>query len=270
MVFMANTAVVARGRPRRSRIVLACAALALAAVGTAARPTATEAVDDPAGRICVYAGKGTDSAGVIRFLRGHGFEVESIDEPQLGAISTADCAVLCLPGGWYSFDEPINRAIRDYVAAGGGCVAMCAGAGLVAGPIGLIPGRVFQLNVRGRLLMEPRQGRHPLLRDVVQPCRRHAEREFEPIAVTLIGGPIMVPDDPTSIVATFDTSGELAAICAAAVGRGRVVALSPHPELPLADLPVADPSRNDGGDRLHQGDQSLLLRNAVHWAMGRD
>jgi glutamine amidotransferase-like uncharacterized protein len=266
---MANTTVVARGRPRRVWIVLACGVLALAAVATA-RLTAAEAVDDREGRISVYAGKGTDSASVVRFLRGHGFEVKSIDEPQLGAISTADCAVLCLPGGWYSFDEPTNRAIRDYVAAGGGCVATCAGAGLVAGPIGLIPGRVFQMNVRGRLLMEPRQGRHPLLRDVVQPCRRHTEREFEPIAVTLIGGPIIVPDDQMSIVATFDRSGELAAICAAAVGRGRVVALSPHPELPLADLPVADPSRNDGGDRLHQGDQSLILRNAVHWAMGRD
>jgi glutamine amidotransferase-like uncharacterized protein len=219
-------------------------------------------------KIALYAGHGTHPRLLARALRGWGFPVTLVRDEDIEELGRSDFGLLYLPGGWYQFGQKANQAILDFVREGGGCVGSCAGAYLVAGTIPVIPGRVLRSNVRGRLYLEPQAGNHPILRGIVRKCLRHKGRRWEPIAVTHQGGPMMFPADPSHIVASYDWEGEVGAVVAAPVGRGRAVAISSHPELPLASLPRSDPARK-GGQPLRQGDQRLLVRNAVLWALKR-
>jgi len=217
-------------------------------------------------RIALHADKGANPRRLARVLRGWGFSVTLVQAEDLGRLNRAEFDLLYLPGGWYQFDRSINRAILSFVRAGGGCVGTCAGAYLVGGYIPVIPGRVLRANFRGRLYLEPQSGSHPILRGVVRRCTRHKERKWEPIAATHLGGPVILPKDPAHIVASYDWEGELGAIVAAQVGAGRAVAIASHPELPLAKLPASDSTRKSGAP-LRQGEESLMVRNAVLWAM---
>lgn len=219
-------------------------------------------------RVGMYAGGGTNPARLTRCLRGFGFAVRALSTEVIAALTCGDCDVLYLPGGWYFFPDSAKAAIISFVRRGGGCVGTCAGAYNVAGFIPVIPGRVLRGNFRGRLYLEPQRGEHPILRGVVQPCTRHKQRQWEPIAVTHIGGPFMLPEDRRAIVASFDIEGELGALLAASVGKGRAVALASHPEMPLAQVPARDPVRQSRAP-LPQGDVTLLIRNAVLWAARR-
>jgi hypothetical protein len=214
----------------------------------------------------MFAGEGANPARLTACLRRFGMEVREVGIPGLDALHPGE-DVLYLPGGWYSFGPEEKEAIVAFVKAGGGCVGSCAGAYNVAGKIPVIPGRVLRNNMRGRLYVEPQRGDHPILRGVVRPCTRHKDRQWEPIAMTHLGGPFMLPDDPGTIVASYDVEGRIGAILAAGIGAGRAVALASHPEHPLADLPASDTKRNDPAS-LPQGDATLLVRNAVLWAAG--
>lgn len=215
--------------------------------------------------IALYADQGANPRKLARALRNWGFAVTLIKRPDLPQLTANSFDLLYLPGGWYRFSETLNEQIRDFVLTGGGCIGTCAGAYNVAGYIPVIPGRVLRANFRGRLYLEPQQGSHPILRGVVQRCTRHKDRRWEPIAATHLGGPLILPEDRDSIVASYDLEGELGALVAASVGNGRAVAIASHPELPLAPLPRMDSSRRTQKP-LPQGDESLIVRNAVLWA----
>ena len=72
----------------------------------------------------------------------------------------------------------------------------------------------------------------------------------------------MFPEDRSSILATYDADGELAALLAAEVGLGRAVAIASHPEWREAPLPPEDTCVS-----LPHGDPRLILANALRWAM---
>lgn len=220
-------------------------------------------------RVAMYVGEGTDSAALVSRLKAFGFQVREATLANLDGLKPGDCDVLYLPGGWYFFEPRTRDAIRAFVHAGGGCVGSCAGASNIAGHIPIIPGRVLRNDMRGRLFLEPRQGNHPVLRGVVRPCTRHSARAWEPIAVTHFGGPFMLPEDKSTIVAAYDVEGEIGAILAAEVGKGRAVAVASHPEFGLAALHPDDPARPEKTP-LPQGDASLIVRNAVLWASRRE
>jgi glutamine amidotransferase-like uncharacterized protein len=224
-------------------------------------------------KVIVFHGAGAAPERIEAALRTFGFDVGAIALDELNALSPKTTGVLYLPGGWYRFDDSVNQAIIRFVREGGGCVGTCAGSYLVGGAIGLIPGRVLRPNIRGRVYLEPQQGDHPILRGVVRPCTRHKNRPHgEPFAVTHLGGPFLLPDDKRTIVASYDFEGEIGAIVAAQIGKGRAVALASHPELSLADLPAADVMDRVVHDEanLPQGKASLLMRNAVLWAAGEE
>jgi len=218
-------------------------------------------------RIAMYAGKGANPPRLSRLLRRFGFSVSPVQNADLPGLRDQGYDLLYLPGGWYRFQPPEIRALRAFVRQGGGCVGTCAGAYNVAGFIPLIPGQVLRPSLRGRFYMEPQQGAHPILRGVVHRCTRHKHRRWEPIAVTLLGGPFILPKDPATIIASYDAEGTIGALVAAEVGRGRAVAMAPHPEHPLAALPRSD-NRHERKP-LPQGDTRLIIRNAVLWAARR-
>jgi len=203
----------------------------------------------------------------VETLTGFGFAVERLGAERIGSLSREAIQVLYLPGGWYRFQATDIERVRAFVAGGGGCVGTCAGSYLIAGELGLVPGRASLANMRGRIYIEPQRGEHPILEGVVQRCTRHNQRQWEPIALTHLGGPFMFPDDRSTIVASYDGDGQVGALVAAPYARGRAVAIASHPELPVAELPIEDPSRLHSTP-LPQGEVRLMLRNAVHWAAG--
>jgi len=217
-------------------------------------------------RIAMFGSGKANFAPLAQLLERHGFPITVFDVAKLEADAEWAADVLYLPGGWYRFEDSLNRRIVDYVRQGGGCVGTCAGSYLVAGYIPIIPGRVLRANIRGRVYLEPQQGDHPILDGVVHRCTRHNERKWEQIAVTHLGGPLIFPEDRSNIIASYDTEGEIGAIVAADIGKGRAVALASHPELPLADLPAADTARQHDKARDMQGDESRIVLNAVLWA----
>jgi hypothetical protein len=220
-------------------------------------------------RVGMYVGEGTDPAPLVKALRQFGFPVRELKLEDINALSCETCDVLYLPGGWYFFEQPAKDAMIAFVKGGGGCVGTCAGAYNVAGHIPIIPGRVLRENIRGRIYIEPQQGEHPILKGAVQPCTRHSGRKWEPVAMTHLGGPMLLPEDKKTIVAAYDFEGEIGNILAAEIGSGRAVALASHPELRMAALPADDPARPETKP-LPQGDASLILRNAVLWAAKKE
>jgi glutamine amidotransferase-like uncharacterized protein len=224
--------------------------------------------------IGLYEGEGANPDRLETCLNVFGFAVRRVHINDFGNLPCLGIEVLYLPGGWYRFDDHCNEQIVEWVRGGGGIVGTCAGSYLVGAQIGLFPSRVLRCNFRGRLYLEPRQGSHPILRDVVRPCTRHNGRPHgEQIAVTHLGGPLILPEDKNAIVASYDFEGEVGAIVATAVEQGKAVAIASHPELELAALPDADCEplkRMHTIDLLPQGDARLLIRNAVLWAARQD
>ena len=220
-------------------------------------------------RVGIYSSKQANAPHLEQVLMRFGFRVSTLGNSDLAILSITDFDALYLPGGWYQFDAPIVERIQGFVREGGGCVGSCCGSILVAGQLALIRARVLNCNIRGRIYLEPQQGEHDILKAVVQPCKRHDKRRWEPIAVTHLGGPLIVAEERDDIIASYDTSGEVGAIVAASYGAGRAVAIASHPELKLANVPDADYDALKN-QPLPQGDTQLLIRNATLWATGNE
>lgn len=215
----------------------------------------------------MYSGRGTNPECLQALLAALGYAMEPVDRADLASLRQRGARLLFLPGGWYFFTDEQKAAVQDFVRQGGGCVGVCAGSYQVAGYIPVIPGRVLRANFRGRVYLEPQRD-HPILSQVALPCTRHQDRRWEPVPVTHLGGPVILPSDRESIVASYDFEGELGALVAAAVGRGRAVAIASHPEHPLAPLPPVDTVTDPVPPAPAMwGDIRLILANAVRWAM---
>jgi len=216
-------------------------------------------------RVAFFSSKFCNPEFLDTALSDAGFAVTPCDLEALAALDRRDFDVLYLPGGWYTFAPPLVERIRAFVTAGGGCVGSCCGAYVIIDNLKLIGGRTRRVSFRGRLSIEPQQGEHPILRDIAMPCTRHPDRTWEPVAMTHLGGPLMYPDDPTTILASYDFEGEIGALLATGLGKGRVVAIASHPEMPLCPLPPGDPA-NAGSGKLPQGDAHQIIAQAVRWA----
>jgi|GEM_PF-1377813 hypothetical protein len=221
-------------------------------------------------RVGMYHGPGANHQAMFHYLGVWGFDPKLVSKDQLLSLDQLNIDVLFLPGGWYHFTEEIYAALRAFVEAGGGVVGSCAGSYLVAGDSGLIPARVLNNNIRGRVYMEPQNGTHPILKHVVFPCKRHNQRQWERIAMTQHGGPMIMLQDRSHQVLSYDTGGEITSLAAADRGKGRAVAIAPHPEYPLAALPAADTTRDKDRPYDQQGQEWQIVRNAVLWAAHRE
>jgi hypothetical protein len=220
--------------------------------------------------IRIYTGKGCNPQRIADFLALLGHKLTPISHGELTSLPDSGASLLMFPGGWYPIGKDEGAAIRKYVDQGGGCVGICAGSYQVGGYIPVIPGRVLRSNFRGRAYLEPKQGDHPVLQGVARRCTRHRDREWEQVPVTQLGGPLMLPEDRSWTIASFDFEGEVSALSAAELGRGRAVAISSHPELAMADVPSADTLGPwPTPEKATFGDRRAILANAVRWAAGQ-
>jgi len=122
---------------------------------------------------------------------------------------------------------------------------VCCRAWNVSCCISLIPSGYNQILMEGSVVLRPIDPNHPIF--------THASPKGRSFPMTQINGPMLLPRDPSSALATFDENGQFAAILAADVGQGRAVAISPHPELSV---------QKDGAEI----DNSPLLRDAILWS----
>jgi hypothetical protein len=217
-------------------------------------------------QVGMFHGPGANPDILSRLLDAAGFAVRPVSVDDLTTLTTQAINVLYLPGGWYRFNEAHTQAIQAFALAGGGVVGTCAGAYVVIENLGLIPGRVLRCNMRGRLYLEPRQGDHPILQHIARRCTRHNDRTWEQLAVAHMGGPIMLLENPSHMLASYDFQGELGALATAPYGQGRAVAIASHPECSLGGFSPHDPVRSAPEPTDPVVD---IVSNAVTWASGR-
>ena len=216
----------------------------------------------------LFSDRGANPDKLESIIKALGWQVRRIQRQDLLSLPGSDATLLFFPGGWYALDTGQKAAVQAFVAGGGGCIGVCAGAYQVAGYIPLMPGRVLRANLRGRLYMEPQQGDHPILSHVVMPCTRHQDRRWEQVLLSHMGGPIILPEKREWIIGSYDCEGELGALTAAELGLGRAVAIASHPELALAPLSQDDSLSDVSPDSPRTcGDVRLILANAIRWAM---
>jgi hypothetical protein len=136
----------------------------------------------------------------------------------------AKYAMLGYPGtGGHQVETSVAGVehLRQYLYAGGGFLGICAGQFLATGrPSGqpLIPCDCIYL--RG-------QGPHQ-----VQIRKNHAVAAGLPpvVIIARMNGGFLIPQPGCEVIGWYDTSDRYAALVAAPLGFGRVVAFSPHPE----------------------------------------
>lgn len=165
---------------------------------------------------------------VFRVL--HHFDVPLITytKDDLAALEPGDVDVLLMPGGWYFFKDEVAKRIRAFVRAGGGYVGICCGQ-INAVKLGLLNAKTYSMFGIGPTQLEPVDGRHPVLKGVVQKSKAK-HREWERIRILRYNGWPMVLRKGAHMIAAYDMDKELAAIAWSEYGKGKVVAFSPHPE----------------------------------------
>lgn len=214
---------------------------------------------------------------LVRALRNWEMSFTSIWRDELPRLRPADVDVLLLHGGWYGIDRvpgqnqtdrvqrPEHRgmaaAVRRFVREGGGVVGVCCGAFNVVW-LGLIQADISRSYGVGLHSLEVVDGRHPILRGVARRARGRRDRRWLPLTVMRVSGPIFFPRQPRQMILSYDWERRLGAVLAADYGRGRAVAISPHPEMTAQEtdtdlrneplLPVAG-----------------VLKNALYWSAHR-
>jgi len=232
----------------------------------------------PRTRVAVYVDKGARNTGVYRWLEltasSAQLEPRPVDAEMIrkGALDEAD--MLVVPGGSsVTMAKTLGREgrerIRAFVAAGGGYIGTCAGTCLIMEPskshpdmIHLLPYR--SIGVRGHADM--------------MIAFNESAKDFGGIKagrerIRYAHGPILVASDPVedadfTAIATYDSNidldskkkretmvGKIACV-AGTYGKGRVFALTVHPEY--------DP---DDHHLLHRAFDFVTGRNDVTWTL---
>ena len=220
-------------------------------------------------------------ATTLRFLRcvqEWGFAFTSVWRDELADLRPGAVDVLLLHGGWYGIDRTPGQnqhprqatpehdrraaAVRSFVAAGGGLVGVCAGAYNVVW-LDLIPADISRSQGVGPHALEVVDAAHPLTRGVIVRTEGRTDRQWQPVPVIRMNGPIFFPHRRETMVFSYDWEQRLGAVLAAPYERGRAAAISPHPERADGDLGDAIPATT-------LAPAALLLRNALLWAAGRE
>jgi hypothetical protein len=215
---------------------------------------------------------------LVRCLRQWNMDFVSIWRDTLKDLKPGDVDVLLLHGGWYGLDrdagqnqygpqasgphhEAMAAAVRGFVKAGGGVVGVCCG-GFNVVWLGLIEADISRAQGAGLHTLETVQAAHPILHQVIERAAGRTDRDWKPLPVVRVNGPIFFPKQPDQMLMSYDWEHRLGAILAAPFGKGRAVAISPHPELL---------EHETGGGPVPDGELmrvSLLLRNALYWSAG--
>jgi glutamine amidotransferase-like uncharacterized protein len=165
---------------------------------------------------------------VGRVLKRLGLPPKPLTRSMLASTEPLPFDALVFPGGWYFFDKKERDKIRAFVRHGGGYVGICCGA-INACQLGLLPATLVEMSGLGPQPIEPVAGEHPLLQGVarksVKPWRR-----YEPFTMVRFNGWPMKLKQGAQMIAAYDVRHKWAAIAVATFGKGRVVAISPHPE----------------------------------------
>ncbi len=221
-----------------------------------------------------------DILPIVRALRAWNLRFEALWRADLRRLKPGDVDVLLLHGGWYGLDrEPgmdqhgpqqrgpehraLAAAVRGFVMTGGGIVGLCCGAYNVIW-MDLIEADISRTSGVGPHALETVDGRHPIVKGVVERAVGRRDRAWLPLPVMRIGGPVMFPKHREHMLMSYDWEGRLGAVLAAPCGRGRAVAISPHPERLIGETETG---------ALQTGPLprcALLLRNALLWSAGAD
>jgi hypothetical protein len=147
------------------------------------------------------------------------------------------------------------------VREGGGVVGVCCGAFNVVW-LGLIEADISRSYGVGLHSLEVVDGRHPIVRGVIERDRGRNDRRWLPLNVVRVSGPIFFPKHPRQMVLSYDWEHRLGAVLAADYGKGRAVAISPHPE--MTEHEADTELRNEPLMKA-----SGLLKNALYWSARR-
>ncbi|MEJ2665934.1 MAG: BPL-N domain-containing protein [Deinococcales bacterium] len=226
--------------------------------------------------ILVYSGEGTGAPtreGIQAFLSARGFAWEPVSAADITPSRLAAAPAFYVPGGWawpYVRDVvPAGKAaVRQFVAAGGSYIGVCAGSYFAADVIRW-QGRIIEYDLD--LFAGTAAG--PI--DAIQPWKswRTTELTLEPdhpvnagegrLSALYWGGPAYRPhpaNRDVSVLSRYAVTGEPAAI-AQPYGRGTVLLMGCHLEIGW------DAERRAFDLRGGHGAQWDWLERAVRWAL---
>jgi len=230
---------------------------------------ATAAWAGPAPRVGVWTGAGSwpeGRAALIAAVTSAGLTPVALGPGPLASEQLTDLAAVVLPGGWApealaGIGPSGVEALRAFVRKGGGCLAVCAGAYLVADdviwegtrvgyPLDLFPGEA--IGPLTRLAPWPgRAGVH--LRRVSGP---HPLQDAGELEACYYGGPALRSRAEVVPLLRYP-DGRLAA-AALSCGLGRLVVIGPHLEVGATEGDPPSPAA------------STLLRSTLRWLAGAD
>ena len=165
---------------------------------------------------------------VASALKKLGFCTRPLTRSMLASTERLLFDVLIFPGGWYFFKDEERRSIRRFVRSGGGYIGICCGA-INACKLGLLPATLIEMCGSGPHPIEPVVGEHPILLGVARKSTK-PWRRYDPFIMVRHNGWPMKLRKGAQMIAAYDLRHQWAAIAAARFGKGRVVAISPHPE----------------------------------------
>lgn len=213
----------------------------------------------------------------VRCLLNWEMRFHTVLREDLATLRPGDCDVLLLHGGWYGIDRipsqeqhrfrttPAHRkmgeAVRGFVRAGGGVVGICCGAFNVVW-LGLLEAEISRSQGAGLHALEIVDATHPIAKSVRRRAQGRRDRRWLPVPCVRVNGPIFFPKRKEQMVFSYDWEQRLGAVLAGGYGRGRAVAISPHPEMTEDELEryVTSTPRMP---------VAAMYRAAILWAAGR-
>jgi len=212
----------------------------------------------------------------VRCLKQWNMAFESVWKDDLQRLAPGDVDVLLLHGGWYGIDrKPAQdqgdvrateknirdaEAVRNFARAGGGVVGVCCGAYNVVW-LGLLAAEISRMAGVGMHQLEVADAAHPIAREEIQRAEGRTDREWLAVPCLRVSGPILLPKNKGQMVFSYDWEQRLGAVVAGDFGKGRAVAVSPHPEM----------GENERGRELRDEPlmpASKILRSALLWSAG--
>lgn len=197
---------------------------------------------EPEIHVGVYSGRGSWEPGVQaigNFLDHLGIGWSSLDEGDLRAGNVAgEFDVLWFPGGFsaeYRYHAADHQQVRDFVAAGGGFIGICAGAYYASDIMNWQGGSSdYPLNLFAGRAAGPIRGLGwGNLTSIELESEHRINHGFDPVLdMYYMDGPYFIPDEsqPVEVLARYGINDE-PAVVSFEYGEGTVLLMGPHPEL---------------------------------------